>query len=63
VVLQPGYTAPPEELRQWARNRLRGSRAPALIVIRDGLPHTSTGKVLRRELVADLLATAQAATL
>ena len=63
VVLRPGHTASPEELRQWARNRLRGSRAPALIVIRDALPHTSTGKVLRRELVADLLVTAQAATL
>jgi acyl-CoA synthetase (AMP-forming)/AMP-acid ligase II len=63
VVLRPGHNASPEELCQWARNRLRGSRTPALIVIRDALPHTPTGKVLRRELVADLLATAQAAAL
>jgi acyl-CoA synthetase (AMP-forming)/AMP-acid ligase II len=63
VVLRAGRTVTAEELRQWARSRLRGSKTPALIVIRDALPQTSTGKVLRRELLADLLATEQAATL
>jgi acyl-CoA synthetase (AMP-forming)/AMP-acid ligase II len=63
VVMRPGRTVPTEELHQWARSRLRGSKTPALIVIRDALPQTSTGKVLRRELLADLLATVQEATL
>jgi acyl-CoA synthetase (AMP-forming)/AMP-acid ligase II len=63
VVLRPGRTVPAEELRQWVRSRLRGSKTPALIAIRDALPQTSTGKVLRRELLADLLATEQTATL
>jgi acyl-CoA synthetase (AMP-forming)/AMP-acid ligase II len=62
VVLRPGRIAHAEELRQWVRSRLRGSKTPALIVIRDALPQTTTGKVLRRELLVDLLATAQAAT-
>jgi acyl-CoA synthetase (AMP-forming)/AMP-acid ligase II len=56
VVLRPGQAVAAEELRQWARDRLRGSKTPALVVIRDALPQTSTGKVLRRELLADLLA-------
>ncbi|CQD18131.1 long-chain-fatty-acid-CoA ligase [Mycobacterium europaeum] len=55
LVLRPGRTVPSEELRQWARNRLRGSKTPALVVIRDALPQTTTGKVVRRELLADLL--------
>jgi acyl-CoA synthetase (AMP-forming)/AMP-acid ligase II len=63
VVLRPGRIVHADELRQWVRSRLRGSKTPALIVIRDALPQTATGKVLRRELLADLLATAQAATL
>jgi acyl-CoA synthetase (AMP-forming)/AMP-acid ligase II len=62
VVFRPGHTASTEELRQWARTRLRGSKTPALIVVRDALPQTATGKVLRRELLADLLATELAPT-
>jgi acyl-CoA synthetase (AMP-forming)/AMP-acid ligase II len=62
VVLRPGRTVPAEELRQWVRSRLRGSKTPALVVIRDALPQTATGKLLRRELLAELLATERAAT-
>lgn len=47
----------PEELRQFVRARLRGSRTPDDVFIRDvELPKTPTGKLLRRELVEDLLA-------
>ena len=38
------------------RNALRGSRTPDRIVFRDELPVTPTGKVIRRELIADLRA-------
>lgn len=55
AVLRPGRTVDADELRQWVRSRLRGSRTPALIIVRDALPQTATGKVLRRELLADLL--------
>jgi acyl-CoA synthetase (AMP-forming)/AMP-acid ligase II len=54
VVLRPGSTVLPEELREWVRGRLRGSKTPAVVVIREALPQTATGKVLRRELLADL---------
>jgi acyl-CoA synthetase (AMP-forming)/AMP-acid ligase II len=56
VVLRPGRTAEAEDIRGWARARLRGSKTPALIVFRDELPRTATGKVLRRELLAHLTA-------
>jgi acyl-CoA synthetase (AMP-forming)/AMP-acid ligase II len=37
---------------------LRGSRTPDRIVFRDDVPTTPTGKVLRREILDDLLTAA-----
>jgi acyl-CoA synthetase (AMP-forming)/AMP-acid ligase II len=54
VVREPGLTVEPEELRGYVRERLRGSRTPDDIVWRNELPHTPTGKLLRRQLVAEL---------
>jgi acyl-CoA synthetase (AMP-forming)/AMP-acid ligase II len=45
---------PAEELVGWARNRLGGLRAPTLLVVRDDLPMTPSGKVVRREVRAEL---------
>lgn len=48
-----------EELRAFVRARIRGSRTPDDVFIRDDeLPKTPTGKLLRRELVEDLLSRA-----
>jgi acyl-CoA synthetase (AMP-forming)/AMP-acid ligase II len=44
----------PEEIRRWARDRLRSSKTPDTIVFRSGLPRTDTGKLLRRTLLAEL---------
>ena len=38
------------------RGQLRGSRTPDKVVFRAELPTNATGKVLRRELVAELTA-------
>ncbi len=55
VVPAPGSPAPdPDELREYVRASLRGSRTPDRIVFREQLPTTATGKVLRRELVDEL---------
>lgn len=56
VVPEPGATPDPDELRSYVRGALRGSRTPDRIVFRDELPATPTGKVLRRQLVAELTA-------
>ncbi len=55
VVARPGSTLDPEELRAFARERLRGSKTPDVIAVRDELPMTDTGKLLRRVVLADLL--------
>jgi len=57
VTLAPGEPATPEDLRAWVRERLRGSKTPDLIEIRDELPYTPTGKLLRREVRASFAAT------
>ena len=54
VVPQPGTSPQPEELRNFVRRTLRGSRTPDRIVFRDALPVTPTGKVLRREIRLDV---------
>jgi acyl-CoA synthetase (AMP-forming)/AMP-acid ligase II len=58
VVPEPGTEPAPEELREFARRTLRGSRTPDRIVFRDDVPTTPTGKVLRREILDDLLTAA-----
>jgi acyl-CoA synthetase (AMP-forming)/AMP-acid ligase II len=52
VVVRPGAKVDADELRAWARDRLRGSRAPELIRFVEEFPVTPTGKVVRRDLVA-----------
>jgi acyl-CoA synthetase (AMP-forming)/AMP-acid ligase II len=47
-------TGDPEEIKQWVRDRLRSSKTPDSIVFRSELPKTETGKLLRRNLVAEL---------
>jgi len=47
-------TGDPAEIRQWVRDRLRSAKTPDLVVFRDTLPRTDTGKLLRRTLPAEL---------
>jgi acyl-CoA synthetase (AMP-forming)/AMP-acid ligase II len=62
VVPSAGTSPDPDELREHVRGQLRGSRTPDRVVFRDELPTNATGKVLRRELVAELNAQQTAAT-
>lgn len=48
----------PDDLRAHVRRHLRGSRTPDRVVFRAELPTNATGKVLRRELIRELQATA-----
>jgi acyl-CoA synthetase (AMP-forming)/AMP-acid ligase II len=54
VVPRTGSKPDPNELREYVRRQLRGSRTPDRVVFREELPTNATGKVLRRELVAGL---------
>jgi acyl-CoA synthetase (AMP-forming)/AMP-acid ligase II len=55
IVLRPGAPVRADELRDFVRARLRSSRAPERIEFRVALPYTDTGKLLRRQLKAELL--------
>ncbi len=54
VVLEPGAEGDPLELQLWVRERLRSTRAPVVVEIREELPHNETGKLLRRVLRQEL---------
>jgi len=54
VVLGEGKSATEFELHEFCREHLRSSKTPRVIEFRDELPHTPTGKLLRREVLADL---------
>jgi acyl-CoA synthetase (AMP-forming)/AMP-acid ligase II len=62
VVLHPGAAVTKEELREWARSRLRSTRAPELIEFRDELPHNEIGKLLRRVVRQELTASEEGPT-
>ena len=54
VVLRPGFRVEAAELQELVRHELRGSKAPDRVVFRHSLPHTETGKLLRRVVLTDL---------
>jgi acyl-CoA synthetase (AMP-forming)/AMP-acid ligase II len=54
VSLRPGASADEEELRRFVHGHLGTMKTPELIAIRDELPQTATGKILRRRVRAEL---------
>lgn len=56
VVLAEGERADAAELAEWVRQHLRSSKAPDFISFREELPHSETGKLLRRVLVDEFSA-------
>jgi acyl-CoA synthetase (AMP-forming)/AMP-acid ligase II len=57
IVAEPGSGLDGGTVRDYARARLRGSRTPDEVVFRSELPHTPTGKLIRRDLIRDVLGT------
>ncbi|HEX6096823.1 MAG TPA: long-chain fatty acid--CoA ligase [Thermoanaerobaculia bacterium] len=55
IVPRPGETLDAETIRQYCRQKLAPYKVPVRIEIRESLPKTMVGKVLRRELVADAM--------
>jgi acyl-CoA synthetase (AMP-forming)/AMP-acid ligase II len=54
VSLRPGASADEDTLRQFVRDRIGTIKTPEVIAIRDELPQTATGKILRRAVRAEL---------
>jgi acyl-CoA synthetase (AMP-forming)/AMP-acid ligase II len=55
VVTRPGHAVTVEALQTWVKERLRSSRSPQRVEFRDRLPYSETGKLLRRQVRAELL--------
>ncbi|MBL8058065.1 MAG: AMP-binding protein, partial [Anaerolineales bacterium] len=53
VVFKPGQSATEEELRAFCKKELTGYKVPKHFEVREALPRTTVGKVLRRELVRE----------
>ncbi|HUS62644.1 MAG TPA: class I adenylate-forming enzyme family protein, partial [Acidimicrobiales bacterium] len=56
VVLRPGASRSSDEVRQWVATALASFKVPAEVVFRDELPYTQTGKVLKHEVEAEIMA-------
>jgi acyl-coenzyme A synthetase/AMP-(fatty) acid ligase len=61
VVLRDGAQCEATELIDFCRQRLADYMAPRRIHFREALPRNATGKVLKRDLVAELAESAQPA--
>ena len=54
VVPTPGATVTETELIAWCRRTMASYKYPRHVAFRDRLPLSATGKVLKRELLAEL---------
>jgi acyl-CoA synthetase (AMP-forming)/AMP-acid ligase II len=61
IVLEPGQAATVDELQQWVRERLRSTKTPTVVHLRDELPYNETGKLLRRILRDELASSSPSA--
>lgn len=50
VVLKPGQTATPDEIREYTRSRLASFKVPEFVTFVEELPRNAMGKVLKTEL-------------
>lgn len=60
VVFREGRTATTEELQVFVKDRLRSTKTPQVIQVRDAMPYNETGKLLRR-VIKDSIAAAPSA--
>lgn len=54
VVLREGEAATEDELIEYVRSQLRSQKSPDFVFFKDELPYNPTGKLLRKELRAEL---------
>ena len=52
VIREPGVPLAEQDLVDWSRERMAAYKYPRVVEFVDTLPMTSTGKILKRELVA-----------
>jgi long-chain acyl-CoA synthetase len=50
VVARPGHEVDPAEVREFVRERVAAYKYPRVVLVTESLPHSPSGKVLRREI-------------
>lgn len=53
IVMAEGKTATPEELVEWSKTNMAAYKYPRIVEIRNELPMTATGKILKKDLKAE----------
>ena len=53
VVLKEGAQATPEEIIAWSKEEMAAYKYPRIVDIRDSLPMSATGKILKKDLKAE----------
>ncbi len=53
IVLKEGEQLTEAELIEWSKGQMAAFKYPRLVDIREGLPMTATGKILKKELKAE----------
>jgi long-chain acyl-CoA synthetase len=53
VVLKDGAQATPDEIIAWSKEQMAAYKYPRIVDIRDSLPMSATGKILKKELKAE----------
>jgi long-chain acyl-CoA synthetase len=53
IVLKEGRQTTEEDIRAWSKDQMAAYKYPRIIEIRDALPMTATGKILKKDLKAE----------
>lgn len=59
VVCKPGASLAEQELIAWSKEQIAAYKYPRIVEFRDSLPMTATGKILKKELKAELAQTSK----
>jgi hypothetical protein len=51
--LKDGQQTTEEDIRAWAKDQMAAYKYPRIVEIRDALPMTATGKILKKDLKAE----------
>jgi len=54
IVLKPGETATEDDILAWSKEQMAAYKYPRIVEIRESLPMTATGKILKKELKAEI---------
>jgi long-chain acyl-CoA synthetase len=55
IVPKPGAAATPEEIIAWSKDLMAVYKYPRIVELREALPMTATGKILKKELKAEII--------